>query len=226
MWNNDKVLMCLALGLLLLAIAACSPQATTISRNHDYQDGLVSWKCSINNNPEQETKYNYNDRGDLISIEFFMNGQPFHIASYLDYVTVKDSSGKEVRYRYCTRRIRYGDGSHQKDWEEATSVQVINNAVKISSMVTNDGSGALMYRDEYVYDKEGRKTSAIRTFKDNSVIKHEYAYSAGKKLGVAAQEYYFETPSVFYNIRQYVNWCTLASVKIPVEETVTPTFIR
>jgi hypothetical protein len=226
MWNNDKFMMCIALGLLLLAICACSPQATIISRNHDYQDGLVSWKYSINGNPEQETKYSYNDKGELISIEFFASGGPIHIASYLEYVSVKDSTGKEVRYRYCAKRTRFGDATHQKEWEETTTIQVINNAVKLSSMVTNDGSGALMYRDEYGYDKEGRKTSAIRTFKDNSTIKHEYAYSPAKKLGVGVQEYYFEIPNVFYNIRQYVNWCTLASVKIPVEEVVTPTYLR
>jgi hypothetical protein len=225
MMNKDKVLMCLSLALLFLAITACASTSTIVSRNHDYQDGLVSWKCIVNNNLEQETKYGYNDEGDLISIEFFANGQPFYIASYLEYVAVKDSAGKEVRYRYCAKRIHFGE-AHLKDWEQTTTIAVINNAIKLTSLITKDGSGALMYRDEYGYDKEGRKTTASRTFKDNTVIKHEYGYSPAKKLGVVPQEYFFETPSVYYNMGEYTSWCTLASVKIPIEEVPTSPYIR
>lgn len=224
--NKDRILMYLSVALLFLAIVACVPPTTTLIRLHDYQDGLISWKCIVDNKPEQETKYSYNDKGDLVSIEFLSSGSPYFISSYLEYITVKDSAGKEVRYRYCSKRIHYKEATHLKDWEEVTTIIVINTKPKIKSIVTSDGTGALMYRDEYEYDQEGRKITAIRTHEDGKYTRYEYTYDKGKQLGVVSEEYYFETPQVYYNLRQYLNWCTLASLRIPIENVTTPTFVQ
>jgi hypothetical protein len=93
-------------------------------------------------------------------------------------------------------------------------------------MVTTDGTGSLKYRDEYEYDQEGRKITAVRTQKDNKQVKYEYTYDSGKKLGIVSEEYYFETPQVYYDLRQYLGWCTLASQNIPIENVPTPVYAR
>ena len=216
MLAKEKLLMILSIVLLFFAAIACVSEPPVLKvRYHDFHEGLDNWRCIVNDKTEQETKYSYNERSELESIEFFLSDKPIFITSYLEYVSVKDSLGHEVKYRYCSKRIHYNEINYKRDWEEIITIAIINNKPKIKSLTTNDGVGQLKYHDEYEYDEKGRKKSATRTFKDNTYTKYEYTYSDGKNLGVRPEEYYFEIPRVYYNLKEYINWCTLATETLP-----------
>lgn len=215
MYKKEKILLYSSVILLILAILACATQMPlpVYKKSHDFQIGLSSWKYTNNFKVEQETKFNYNNNNELVSIEFFVEGKPYYINSYLKYITINDSLGNKIKYRYCARRAYYNRMS-VKGWEDSTSIIIINNEIKIKSMVTMDGTGKLKYRDEYEYDKIGRKTKAARIFSDNTIIKHEYSYENENNLGIVSKEYYFEIPYIYYNIDEYAEWCSIASKNI------------
>ncbi|MFH1195230.1 MAG: hypothetical protein V1720_05930 [bacterium] len=218
MLTKEKKLVIASVLLLFLAALACE-QPIFLTKDHDLSNGLTSWKYSVNGKLQQETKYLYNAEGDLTGIEFYVDDKMDYICSYLEYVTVNDSSDKELKYRICTKRISYSMGV--KNWEEKISFVVLNN-VPLLKKLESTGSG-VNYTDEYEYDDLGRKLKAIRTWSDGTKYESEYTYSDDKNLGVLPETFYFEIPSVYYNRNKYISWCTLASQKI---ETLQPLYYK
>jgi len=221
MLKNNKLLMLAAIVLLILAFINCATPEYIVQREHDFQPGLSSWKYTYNSTLKQEAKFNYNDEGDLISIEIYASGRPYGIWSYLDYITVKDDEfGQETKYRVCSRRVHYNESSGRVDWHDSTLVVVINNKPLIKTLVTRDGKGNYKYVDRYEYDELGRKTKMSRTIFNTSgttIVKEEFTYEGEYDIGVSPETYYFKIPYVYYNINEYIFWCTVADETYSLE---------
>jgi hypothetical protein len=215
--TREQKSMYAAIILLAFAVLACAPETARFTRYHDFSESLSNWKYVVNGQVEQTTQFHYNEDGDIATIEFYYQGKPDFITTYLDYITVRDSSGSAIKYRICKRRIGYSKAG-VKTWEDSTSVVVINGIPKLKSLVTLKADGTLRYKDDYEYDEQGRKITATRTITStNKKIEHKYNYDDGKNLGVAPIEYFFETPKVFYNQKQSINWITLAEKAIQIQ---------
>lgn len=210
--------MYVSLVLVFFSVVACVAPTYFIKRSHDIQDGLVNWKCTVNGIVEQETKYGYNEDGEIVSIKFFAKGKPVFFSSEFEYITVEDTSGMELTYRCLSKRAYYLTSTGTKQWEETITVEIVDNVPKIKSIVTKDGSGVLKYKDEYDYDEMGRKTMAKRTEKNGNSKEYEFTYEEGMVPGIVPTEYFFELPIAFYDGNHYISWCTLASQEIPVNE--------
>lgn len=220
MLKNTKLSMLAAIVLLMLAFINCATPEYITQRRHDFQPGLSSWKYTYNGTLKQEAKFKYNDVGDLIAIEIYASGRPYGIWSYLNYITVKDEFGDETRYRVCSRRVHYNETSGKVDWQDSTSVVVINNNVLIETLVTRDGKGNYKYVDRYEYDELGRKTMMSRSIFNTTgttIVKEEFNYEGEFILGVSPKIYYFEIPYVYYNINDYIFWCTVADETYSLE---------
>lgn len=210
-----------AASLLILAFIYCSSPEYVVNREHDFQPGLTNWKYVVDNNVKQEAKYKFNEDGDIIAIELFAFGKPYGIWSNLDYITVKDSTtGEEIKYRVCARRVHFNASSRLKDWEDSTVAVVINNVPKIKTVITKDGKGNKLYTDSYEYDDLGRKIRATRTrynSSGNTTVTDEYTYISDKNIGIQSEEFYYKIPNVYYSFEDYINWCTKAYVTTTLE---------
>lgn len=215
MLTKEKKLLFISVLLLFLAALACDVPVY-ITRDHDMSNGLTEWKYYVNGSMQQATKYLYNSEGDIKAIEFYSNDKLDFICSYLEYVSITDSAGKEIKYRICTNRINYSAGV--KNWEEKTSYIVIQNIPYIKTLEFSGSSGN--YKDEYQYDDWGRKLKATRTMADGTKYEHEYTYSGNNNLGIVPETFYFQIPAVYYNRNKYINWCTLASQKIETMQAI------
>ena len=209
MINSEKRNMFIAVALLSFAALAC-----TIPRyhvNHDFQKGLAGWRYYKNGSLDQETRYAYNESNELVAIEFIVEGQPDFISSYMEYFTVKDSQGKEKKYRVCVKRISYASPG-RKSWEENIEVIVAGNMPRLKSIKRIGSTGRTLLHDVYEYDDHGRKISATRNRATGIFTeqRHEYTYNDEKNLGVVPEEYYFFIPPIFFNRRQFIPWRTLA----------------
>jgi hypothetical protein len=220
MLKKEKVLMFAAIGLVILAFVFCYPEYI-VNLNHDYQPGLSSWKRTEGSEVKHEAKYKYNQNGDITAIEIYVKGRPYGTWSFLDYVNVKDNAtGENIKYRVCTRRVHFNETTHLKDWEDSTIVVVIGDFPKIKTLITKDGKGKYNYIDRYEYDDAGRKTKATRTTYTTSgqkTITEEYTYEDSNNIGVVPETYYFKIPYVYYNISDYIFWCTEATKSFSLE---------
>jgi len=139
----------------------------------------------------------------------------------LDYITVKNSEyGNEIKYRVCARRVHYNESSRKIDWVDSTIVVVINDKVLIQTLITRDGKGNYKYVDRYDYDELGRKTKmshSVFSSTGTTVSKEEFTYEDENNIGVSSQSYYFRIPFVFYNLSDYISWCTVAEETIQLE---------
>ena len=88
-----------------LASLACVSGPSPVSgiNGHGYQDGMTNWKYLNNGRIENETKYSYDNDGNLKEILVYNTGKP-HIFSYLNYFDGKDSEGKDVKYRVLVKQ--------------------------------------------------------------------------------------------------------------------------
>lgn len=216
MVRKERALMYVSLVLVFFAVVACVEPNIFVKRVHDIQDGLVGWKCTVNGIVEQETKYEYNEDGDIVSIEFFQKGKPVFYGTEFNYITVEDTAGMELTYRCIAKRTYYSPQTGAKQWEEITTTEIVNNVPKIKTFVTNSGTGALKYKDEYEYDEQGRKTMAKRTQASGNTVEYKFTYEEGMNPGIQPQEFYFELPVAYYDGKHYIAWRTLASEEIPV----------
>ncbi|MBN2441322.1 MAG: hypothetical protein JXJ04_08245 [Spirochaetales bacterium] len=235
--KKDVRLIIYAVILVGLASLACmsAPAKKTSAdiKDHGFYEGLTNWKYYNDGKLENETKFSYDEKGNLEEIKVYNLGKP-HIFSYLDYYTLpksqddddkdkdkdkdKDDEEKEITYRVLKKQEFFNVSRNERIWLKEIEIIVVDNYPLIKTLAKTGKNGVLIYKDEYEYDKKGRTLSSIRTYKDGTITRHEYSYEDGATLGVKKSRYYMNTPEVYFARNKYINFVTDAHKKITLKD--------
>jgi hypothetical protein len=231
-----------AVVLVGLASLACvsTPAKKTVSdiKEHGYYEGLTNWKYFYDGTLENETKFSYDDDGNLTEIKVYNMDKPL-VYSYIEYFTVDktddaddedydddeaddDDEGEmesdTITYRVLTKQEYFDVARNSRIWVKEIEITVVNNYPLIKKLTKTGINGVLIYTDEYEYDEMGRTLSAERTYKSGKKAKHEYSYNDANTLGLKKDRHYFDTPEVYFSRHKYIKFVTDADKKMKLKE--------